>query len=62
MTVDLLSNGRFELGVGKRCRNNEFDGFGFPSEEREDAWRKTYRLSKAYGRTTVILLTENITT
>lgn len=36
VTVDLLSNGRFDLGVGKGYRNKEFDGFGFPREEREE--------------------------
>ena len=35
ITVDLLSNGRFDLGVGKGYRNKEFDAFGFPREQRD---------------------------
>lgn len=33
-TVDILSNGRFELGVGLGYRVNEFDGYGIPYKER----------------------------
>lgn len=32
-TVDLLSNGRFDFGVGKGYRYNEFEGFCIPIEE-----------------------------
>ena len=35
ITVDILSNGRFDLGVGKGYRNKEFHAFGFPREQRE---------------------------
>ena len=35
ITVDILSNGRFDLGVGKGYRNKEFDAFGFPREQRD---------------------------
>jgi alkanesulfonate monooxygenase SsuD/methylene tetrahydromethanopterin reductase-like flavin-dependent oxidoreductase (luciferase family) len=34
-TLDLLSHGRFDLGVGKGYRHNEFAGFAMPSEEAE---------------------------
>lgn len=34
-TVDILSNGRFDLGVGKGYRNKEFHAFGFPRDQRE---------------------------
>lgn len=34
-TVDILSNGRFDLGVGKGYRLKEFAGFGIPREQRE---------------------------
>ncbi|MEW6299860.1 MAG: LLM class flavin-dependent oxidoreductase [Thermodesulfobacteriota bacterium] len=34
-TVDILSNGRLDLGVGKGYRVNEFRGFGIPREQRE---------------------------
>lgn len=33
-TVDIMSNGRFDLGIGKGYRINEFAGFGIPREER----------------------------
>jgi len=32
-TLDVLSNGRLDLGVGKGYRHNEFKGFGIPIEE-----------------------------
>lgn len=32
-TLDLLSNGRFDFGVGKGYRKNEFKGFRIPQEE-----------------------------
>ncbi len=35
ITVDILSNGRFDLGVGKGYRSKEFHAFGFPREQRE---------------------------
>jgi alkanesulfonate monooxygenase SsuD/methylene tetrahydromethanopterin reductase-like flavin-dependent oxidoreductase (luciferase family) len=34
-TVDILSNGRFDLGVGKGYRLNEFKSFGVPREQRD---------------------------
>jgi alkanesulfonate monooxygenase SsuD/methylene tetrahydromethanopterin reductase-like flavin-dependent oxidoreductase (luciferase family) len=34
-TVDILSNGRFDLGVGKGYRLKEFTGFGIAREQRE---------------------------
>lgn len=33
-TVDILSNGRFDLGIGKGYRVNEFAGFGIPRQTR----------------------------
>ena len=35
ITVDILSNGRFDLGVGKGYRNKEFNAFGFPRDQRD---------------------------
>ncbi len=32
-TLDLLSGGRFDFGVGKGYRHNEFEGFAIPIEE-----------------------------
>ena len=32
-TLDLLSNGRFDFGVGKGYRPYEFSGFGVPQDE-----------------------------
>src|SRR5271168_1924654 len=34
-TLDLLSGGRLDFGVGKGYRHNEFAGFGIPIEESE---------------------------
>jgi alkanesulfonate monooxygenase SsuD/methylene tetrahydromethanopterin reductase-like flavin-dependent oxidoreductase (luciferase family) len=34
-TLDLVSGGRFDFGVGKGYRHNEFVGFGVPQEEAE---------------------------
>ena len=34
-TLDLLSGGRLDLGIGKGYRYNEFKGFGVPMEEAE---------------------------
>ena len=34
-TVDILSNGRLDLGVGKGYRLKEFKGFGLPREQRD---------------------------
>jgi len=34
-TLDLLSGGRLDFGIGKGYRHNEFKGFGIPEEEAE---------------------------
>ena len=34
-TVDILSNGRLDLGVGKGYRTNEFRGFGIDRNQRD---------------------------
>src|SRR5246127_4365134 len=34
-TLDLISGGRLDLGVGKGYRHSEFKGFGIPPEEVE---------------------------
>ena len=34
-TLDLISNGRFDFGIGKGYRHNEFAGFQIPIEEAE---------------------------
>ena len=34
-TLDLVSGGRFDFGIGKGYRHNEFVGFGIPQEEAE---------------------------
>ena len=55
-TLDLLSSGRLDLGVGKGYRHTEFQGFCVPPEEAEarfdealgvliKAWTKTERFS-----------------
>ena len=35
-TIDLLSGGRLDLGIGPGYRHNEFAGFGIPMEEAEE--------------------------
>src|SRR5438552_390998 len=40
-TLDLLSNGRFDLGVGKGYRWGEFHGFCMPMAEAEERYRET---------------------
>jgi alkanesulfonate monooxygenase SsuD/methylene tetrahydromethanopterin reductase-like flavin-dependent oxidoreductase (luciferase family) len=39
-TTDLLANGRFDLGVGRGYRQNEFDGFCIDIEEAEARFRE----------------------
>jgi alkanesulfonate monooxygenase SsuD/methylene tetrahydromethanopterin reductase-like flavin-dependent oxidoreductase (luciferase family) len=34
-TLDLISDGRLDFGIGKGYRHNEFKGFGIPQEEAE---------------------------
>src|SRR5581483_8506039 len=34
-TLDLISNGRLDFGIGKGYRHGEFKGFGIPQEEAE---------------------------
>jgi alkanesulfonate monooxygenase SsuD/methylene tetrahydromethanopterin reductase-like flavin-dependent oxidoreductase (luciferase family) len=43
-TVDVLSNGRLDLGVGKGYRPGEFDGFCIPIEEAGDRFEESMEL------------------
>jgi alkanesulfonate monooxygenase SsuD/methylene tetrahydromethanopterin reductase-like flavin-dependent oxidoreductase (luciferase family) len=40
-TLDLLSNGRFDFGVGKGYRDLEFHGFAIPKEEADERYRES---------------------
>src|SRR5438105_4967706 len=40
-TLDLLSNGRFDFGVGKGYRWGEFHGFCIPMAEAEERYQET---------------------
>ena len=40
-TLDLLSGGRLDFGVGKGYRYNEFDGFNIPMEEAGDRFEES---------------------
>src|SRR5271154_6771395 len=51
-TLDLLSNGRLDLGVGKGYRSYEFSGFCVPQDEateRFDEAMEVFRLSGHWG-------------
>ena len=41
-TLDLLSNGRFDFGIGKGYRWGEFHGFCIPMEEAEERYKETF--------------------
>jgi len=45
-TVDLLSDGRFTLGLGLGYRESEFENFGVPYQERADRLEDTIHLVK----------------
>jgi alkanesulfonate monooxygenase SsuD/methylene tetrahydromethanopterin reductase-like flavin-dependent oxidoreductase (luciferase family) len=40
-TLDLLSNGRFDFGIGKGYRSHEFAGFSIPIEEASERFDET---------------------
>ena len=49
-TVDLLSDGRFDFGIGRGYRQNEFDGFCIPIEEANERYEETLDfLSEAWS-------------
>lgn len=39
-TVDLLSNGRFDFGIGRGYRQGEFDGFCIPIDEAQERYEE----------------------
>lgn len=45
-TLDLLSGGRLEFGIGKGYRNNEFSGFAMPMEEAEGRFEESFNVLK----------------
>lgn len=48
-TLDLLSKGRFDFGIGRGYRHNEFAGFCIPPEEAEERYQETVEfLRKAW--------------
>ena len=49
-TLDLLSDGRFDFGVGKGYRYNEFEGFCIPVEEASERFEEAMAvIRKAWG-------------
>ena len=45
-TLDLLSNGRFDFGIGKGYRHSEFSGFAIPQEEAEARFEEALTLMR----------------
>src|SRR5215813_1587033 len=45
-TLDLISNGRLELGIGKGYRASEFSGFAMPVEEAEGRFDEAFAVLK----------------
>jgi len=43
-TLDLLSNGRYELGVGRGYRQEEFDAFCIPMSEAQERYSECFQL------------------
>ena len=50
--LDLLSNGRFDFGIGKGYRPQEFKGFGIPMEEAQERFDETLDFLKTAWTTT----------
>jgi alkanesulfonate monooxygenase SsuD/methylene tetrahydromethanopterin reductase-like flavin-dependent oxidoreductase (luciferase family) len=49
-TLDLVSGGRLDLGIGRGYRQNEFKGFGIPIEEANERYDEALEvLRKAWG-------------
>ena len=46
-TLDILSNGRFDFGVGGGYRNNEFEGFCIPIEEATERFEEAMEVIRA---------------
>src|ERR1700694_2888651 len=48
-TLDLISGGRFDFGIGKGYRHNEFAGFRIPMEEAEGRFEESVEvMTKAF--------------
>lgn len=50
--LDLLSNGRFDFGIGKGYRPQEFKGFGIPMEEAQERFDEALEFLKKAWTTT----------
>jgi alkanesulfonate monooxygenase SsuD/methylene tetrahydromethanopterin reductase-like flavin-dependent oxidoreductase (luciferase family) len=48
-TLDVLSGGRLDFGIGKGYRHSEFTGFCIPSEEAEERFEEGLELSSRRG-------------
>ena len=46
-TLDLVSGGRFDFGVGKGYRESEFAGFGIPASEADERFEETIAFLRA---------------
>ncbi|HEY1517259.1 MAG TPA: LLM class flavin-dependent oxidoreductase [Solirubrobacteraceae bacterium] len=54
-TLDLMSGGRLEFGVGKGYRHSEFVGFCMPYEEAQARFEEALRSSSEPGHPTCVL-------
>ena len=43
-TLDMVSGGRFDFGIGRGYRENEFDGFGIPKEEADERFQEVLEI------------------
>jgi len=54
VTLDIISNGRFILGIGAGWYEREFEAFGFPFENRANRIRETVEIVKMLWTKSVV--------
>ena len=58
--VDVISGGRIRLGIGQGYRQEEFDGFGVPREQRLGRTLETIEILSSHGKASASISTANI--